>query len=115
MMRSTFRDYGRKEVKPGDYKQALWEQNQNCYNSLNTMETEAISMQSLPSQMKSGVSLQKFAANVDILEAMMHSRKLVTTLSVSRDFAEGQKKYAELGRVLIDKVWIEKTEDLGMV
>lgn len=114
-MRGTFvRDGYRKEVKPGDYKQALWDQHQNCYNSLNTIETTSM-MENGASIMETNVSKDKFVANVDILEAMMFSRKLVETLGVSNDFAEGQKKFAELGRILIEKVWIEKTEDLGMV
>lgn len=118
-MRGTFvRDGYRKEVKPGDYKQALWDQYQNCYNSLNTLETEADTRGANGlqfSQMTSHVSIEKFTGNVDILEGMMYSRKLVTKLSISRDFEEGQKKFADLGIVLIEKVWVEKTEDLGMV
>ena len=115
MMRGTIiRDSFKKEVKPGDYKQAVWDQYQNCYNSLNTLETVSRMTQGT-SIMESKVSIEKFVANVDILEGMMHSRKLIETLSISRSFAEGQKKFAELGRILIDKVWIEKSEDLGMV
>ena len=118
-MRGTFvRDGYRKEVKPGDYKQALWDQYQNCYNSLNTLETEADTRGSKGvqfSQMESHVSIEKFVGNVDILEGMMYSRQLVESLSVSHSFEEGQKKFADLGKILIAKVWVEKTEDLGMV
>lgn len=118
-MRGTFvRDGFRKEVKPGDYKQALWEQYQNCYNSLNTLETEADTRSGSGiqlSKMESHVSIEKFMGNVDILEGMMYSRKLVTSLSISDTFQTGQKKFADLGVILIEKVWVEKTEDLGMV
>ena len=113
-MRGTVRDGYRKEVKPGDYKQALWEHYQNCYNSLNTLETASRMEQGI-SLMQTRIAIEKFVANVDILQGMMHSRKLVTELSLCKGFGDAQKKFADLGMILIEKVWIEKTEDLGMV
>lgn len=114
MMRdASSRDY-KKEVKPGDFKQALWDQHQNCVNSLNTLQTTSM-MENGVSVMTSSIALEKFVANTDILEAMMWSRKLVDKYSVSHGFAEGQQKFASLEKILIEKVWIEKTEDMGMV
>lgn len=104
-----------KEVKPGDFKEALWEQYRNCYNALNTLETES-RMKQGSSFMESHVSIEKFVVNVDILESSMYAKRLLEALGeCCNSFADARKKFADLQRILIEKVWIERTEDLGHI
>jgi hypothetical protein len=113
-------DVRKLEVRAGDFKQALWTQYMNCVNSMNTLETEAETRgaQGLQvSTMESHVSIEKFIANVDILESMCEGYDLLDSeygeAAYGREWSDSRKAFSKLTKLLKRKVFAERAADLG--
>ena len=105
-----------REVKPGDFKDALWTQYLNCVNSLNTLETVSQPMPGMGiTQFASAPSIHKFEGNVRILRSMCDGYGLTKD---NEDFKKPELKdafihFAALTDLLKEKVFAERMANLG--
>jgi hypothetical protein len=111
-----------REVRPGDFKEALWTQYMNCINSLNTLETVNQPVPTIGAMFSSRPSWEKFELNVKILRSMCDGYGLTkddvqfeksVNLIEKSPREQATRLFSALTELLKRKMFAERMQDLG--